>query len=360
MTHRNFSQVEYFRQLAAAHRPRLAFDRAGLDFTAWRTALLAELHTLLGPTPASAALNPEIVWEIEEDGLIKRRVLLDFEPGMSAAALVYIPRAALASPAPAILCSHGHGAYGKDSVMGVASLNDPARQQEIRRLNYDYGLQMARRGFVTIAIDYRGFGERGDPATPHGASSYDVPYPGRDKCNVHFIRGSMLGFNLLALDIFDARRTLDYLTSLECVDAARIGAMGLSFGGVMTTWTALLDERIRAAAILAYSTTFQTMIATGNICGSQYLPGLYALCDLADLQGAIAPRPLLASFGTIDSCFAIDDALACGRRVRAIYAAAGAAERYVEEIHEGDHVFSGRKPFEFFDRHLGPAAPAPV
>ncbi|MBO3799982.1 MAG: hypothetical protein FGF52_02850 [Candidatus Brockarchaeota archaeon] len=38
---------------------------------------------------------------------------------------------------PAILCAHGHGSYGKDSVAGV-HFNDPNRKAEITRLNYNY------------------------------------------------------------------------------------------------------------------------------------------------------------------------------------------------------------------------------
>ena len=344
-TERNFSMVEYFKLREEKHQPKMRFavsDRRGFD--TWRRDLFSRVKDLLGPMPRQVPLNPEVVWELAEDGLIKRRVVFDTEAEMSVPALLYIPKAQADSPAPAILCNHGHGAFGKDSVMGVRSGNAPERDAEIERYNYDYGLQMAKRGYVTMAIDYRPFGERSDGGDP---------YPGRDKCNVHFVRGSVMGINVLALDVHDAMRALDYLCSLDCVDSDRIGAMGLSFGGTMTTWISLMDQRIKAADIMCYSARFKTFgIEKGNFCGSQMVPGLYDLCDLPDLHGLIAPRPLLAEVGAHDQCFTADEAISCTREVAKIYAAAGVSENYEVDLFDGDHRFAGNKAFAFFDKHL--------
>ncbi len=337
--------IEYFIRKAAEFEPKLRFKgQTKADFQSWHKNLLGELKQMLGIMPKPVPLNPEIVWEIEEDGLIKQRVLLDMEKDMSVAAIVYIPLSARQKPCPAILCCHGHGKYGKDSVMGIRSGNDPERTNEIAAFNYDYGLQMAKRGYVTIAIDWRAFGERSDGGDP---------YPGRDKCNVHFIRGNIMGYNLLSLNIFDGRRCIDYLCSLKYVNAERIGVMGLSFGGTMTTWISLMDERVKAADIICYSCRFKNFaVKNGNFCGSQILPGLFAVCDVPDLHGLIAPRPLLAEIGLHDKCFLEYDAISCTEEVRKIYAAAGAADNYEVDMFWGDHKFSGDRAFAFFDKHL--------
>lgn len=349
-TQRNLSVIEYFRRKSITLEPKYRFKgQTTQDFKLWKTELLIELKKLLGPFPDPVPLNPEIVWEIEHDGLLKRRVLLDTEADMSVAALLYIPQNAKKKPAPAILCNHGHGEFGKNTVMGVRSQRNEKENIAIDRGNGDYGLQMAKQGYVTLAIDWRGFGERSDYAFDYDA----VPYPGRDRCDIHFHRGSLMGVNLLTLDIFDGIRMLDYLCSLECVDAGRIGAMGCSFGGTMTTWLAALDERVKAADVICYSARFKNFaIGHGNVCGSQYVPGLYTLCDLPDLQGLIAPRPLLAEVGVYDDCFFIEDALSCCSEVEKIYRSAGAAQGYEKEIFYGEHQFSGVKAFGFFDKHL--------
>ncbi|OHB54860.1 MAG: hypothetical protein A2Y12_05465 [Planctomycetes bacterium GWF2_42_9] len=344
-TSRNFSMIEYFNRKADAIKPAFRFSgKSQEDFLSWKQCLLAELRSLLGPMPTRVPLNAEVVWEIEEEGLIKQRVVIDTESDMSVAALVFMPKSAKQKPCPAILCNHGHGEYAKDSVMGVRSKYFVDRNTEIAGFNYDYGLQMAKHGYVTMAIDYRGFGERSDGGNP---------YPGRDKCNVHYIRGSLMGINLLTLDIWDAMRCIDYLCELGCVENNKVGTMGLSFGGTMTTWITLMDERIRAADIICYSCRFKNFaIENGNICGSQYLPGLFALCDVPDLHGLIAPKPLLVEIGVHDKCFHEAEALSCSTEVRKIFEVAGVLDNYEVDLFGGDHRFSGNKAFDFFDKYL--------
>jgi len=345
MANRNFSMIDYFNRRCADFRPRLAFAGKNRDdWRRWRPRLRAELKRLLGEMPQAVPLRPEIVWETREDGLIKQRVVFDSERHMSVPGLIYIPAdRPVRKRLPAILCCHGHGPYGKDGPMGVR-LNVPQRQQHIAGYNYDYGLQMARRGYVTFAVDWRVFGERRDGSDP---------YPGRDPCNVHFVRGQLLGINLLALDIWDGLRAIDYLQTRKEVDPKRIGCMGLSFGGTMTTWLSLLDRRIRATDIICYSDTFPRFgIARANFCGSQILPGLYRVCDVGDLAGLIAPRPLLLEIGLYDTCFRYEDAIVARDQARRIYRAAGAEDRFDVDEFPGEHGFSGRKAFDFFDRWL--------
>ena len=95
--------------------------------------------------PAKVPLRPEILAEWREDGLLKQRVVFDVEAGLSATALVFRPENAKGK-LPAILCCHGHGAYGKESVMGNAST--PDMKNAIAFHNYDYGRQMAKAGFL--------------------------------------------------------------------------------------------------------------------------------------------------------------------------------------------------------------------
>ena len=349
MDERNFSMVEYLNRRARSLVPKYRFvGQSKEDFEKWQKALLGELKAALGPEPGVVDLNPHIEWEIEEDGLIKRCVVLDSEADYSMVALVYMPAdAGKAQSTPAILCSHGHSfsELGKDLVMGVRESGDKGRADDIEKYNYDYGLQMAKRGYVTMAIDYRSWGERDEGRA--------TVYEGRDPCNVHFIRGVIMGLNLLSLNIWDGRRALDYLCGLDQGDAERVGAMGLSFGGTMTTWISLLDERIKAVDIIGYSDRFANFgVGKANFCGSQILPGLFSLCDVPDLHGLIAPRPLLIEIGTEDKCFTVDWALNCYGEVEKIYAAVGVGERLELELFHGGHQFGGNKAFGFFDKYL--------
>ena len=162
-----------------------------------------------------------------------------------------------------------------------------------------------------------------------------------------------MGINLLTLNIWDGMRTIDYLLTRKEVDRDRIGCLGLSFGGTMTTYITVMDERIKAADIICYlTTTKHYAIDTGNFCGSQFLPHMYRYGDVADVAGLIAPQPLLVESGIKDSCFSITSAREAHKKLRRIYKAAGTGDKLEFDIFPGEHMFSGRKAFNFFEKRL--------
>ena len=73
--------------------------------------------------------------------------------------------------------------------------------------------------------------------------------------NVAYFALGYFGYQLLQLNISDGQRCLDYLQSLPEVDARRLGCMGCSFGGTMTTYISALDQRVKAAVIVCYLST---------------------------------------------------------------------------------------------------------
>lgn len=345
---RNFSINRHFARLGDGWKPAHRFaGSTRADWQAWRDKLYPAVKASLGNTPPAVPLNPEVQAVWEQDGLIKERVVFDVEEGLSVSAYLFRP-AGVTGRLPAILACHGHGPYGKDSVMGVATT--PEEKAKIVAHNYDYGLQMAKAGYAVIAIDWRGFGERDDRKKPN---NNDV-FWGRDPCDSHYVRETLLGRTVLGMNVHDGKRAIDYLLTRDFVDPGRIGAMGLSFGGTMTLWMTLMDERIRAADIVCYSDRFAEFGLThANFCGSQVTPGLFALGDVCDLQGLIAPRPLLVEMGTFDTCFYINSAHKCFIEVEKIYRAAGCADLIELDLFEGGHAWGGNKTKAFFARHLG-------
>jgi len=344
MAGRNFSMIEYFNRRAKDWKPLLHFDgRTREDWEAWREKAHAKFMQLLGEFPEPVDLAPDVVYSIEEDGLIRERVVFDSEEFMSVPCTVLKPAdMALDGKGRAIVCSHGHGAFGKEPVAGNRS--DPAIVQNMTQHNYNYGEQMARKGFLTLSPDLRVFGERGDGGDP---------YPGRDKCNVHFIRGAVLGIFTLTLNIWDIGRCIDYLATRPEVDADRIGMMGLSQGGTMTTFATAAEPRIKAADIMGYVNPWERFgINRANFCGSQIVPNCFRYFDTSDIAGLIAPRPLLIEMGLHDTCFPIENLLAGYDHVRTIYRAAGCENNLEADIHPGGHAFAANKAFGFFDRYL--------
>ncbi len=344
MSKRHFSMQEYWNRLAEENPPSLRFQGSTLaEWKVWHEQALRQLQALLGKLPQCVPLNAQVEYSAEEKDFTRQRVVFDVDAYLSIPCQVLIPKGMKPDGSnPAILCSHGHGSFGKDPVAGLVST--PAHQADIDLMNYDYAAQMARAGFLTLTPDLRGFGERRDGADP---------FPGRDACNVNYLKGSLMGYYPLALNIWDMCRCVDYLQSRPEVDPQRIGMMGLSQGGTMTTFTAALEPRIKAADIIGYVNPFAAFgIDRANFCGSQILPNLYQYLDAPDVAGLIAPRPLLIEMGTADSCFFFQDLWQGYEQVRRIYGAADAADALVADVHAGAHAFAGNLAFSFFRKHL--------
>jgi dienelactone hydrolase len=88
-----------------------------------------------------------------------------------------------------------------------------------------YALELAERGYVTIAPDYTLLGENQvDPTT------------------VAFVSGTMMG-------IWSHMRAVDLLLSLPEVDSERVGAVGVSLGGHNSLFVAAFDPRVKLARL---------------------------------------------------------------------------------------------------------------
>ncbi|MFA6111617.1 MAG: alpha/beta hydrolase family protein, partial [Candidatus Latescibacterota bacterium] len=317
MSERNLSPQQMFVDLVRDHKPECRFTgRERKAFQTWKKKALPRVLATLGdPPPPPTAPDPELVAQWEEHGLIRQRWLINVQQHLAAVLLVNLPKGLKrGEKLPAILCCHGHGPYGKEPVMGNQS--SPELRQAVSGHRYNYGQVMAEKGFVTYAIDWIGFGERNDNTKPnHWAGT-----GGRDWCNLYYLHATMLGMTSLSINVSHGKVATDVVSRLPQVDGSRLGVMGLSGGGTMTLWMALCDERFKAVEIICYSDLWACFgIRDLNYCGMQVAPGLYKLVDLPDLQGLLAPRPLLVDIGANDTCFKLDSATACFEKVKSIY-----------------------------------------
>ena len=344
---RIYSTMDSVLARARATKPSLPFPAKKEDWAEWRRKFRRAVVKELGRKPETVPLNAEVLERTDRGDYIREKVVYDTEPFASVPAWVLVPKGIKKGERrPALLCAHGHGG-GKDDLVGLKEEREGAK--DYQRM---MPVQFVRRGYVTISPDWRSFGERKDPA--------DWIRENRDGCNVAAMAVGYFGFHLLGLDIWDGMRTLDYLASRSEVDGNRIGCIGVSFGGTITTYLSALDARVKAAVISGYVSSVYDAICRmkANFCGSQFMPGLLQYGEISTVASLIAPRPLLVEMGEQDPYFRVDDALAAYGRIARAYKTVDASDRIDRDVFPGPHEFSGRKAFDWFDKWLGPVLPA--
>jgi hypothetical protein len=338
-----------FLEMAREHQPRCQFQGDGEKyFQQWKSETLPQVLATLGKKPPRCEANPQLVAEWEHDGLRKQRWQIDVNPWLSAMLDVNFPGEMKKNKKyPAILACVGHDRVnGRKSKMGNA-MPDAAPDAPVPP--GAYGHHLAKEGFVTFGIDWLGLGDLGDSGKPNHNSANG----NRDWCNVYYLHSTILGMTNLSINVTHAQAAIDFAASLPGVDANALGVMGGSGGGTMSLWISLCDERIKATEIICYSDLFAHFgFRDVNYCGLQITPGLYDLVDVPDLQGLLAPRPLLVDIGARDECFRLESAMECFRSVEKIYRAAGAAENLHLDLHPGGHHWGNNKSTVFFQKHL--------
>jgi pimeloyl-ACP methyl ester carboxylesterase len=219
-------------------------------------------------------------------------------------------------------------------------------RKNIAGFNYDYGRQLARRGYVVAAPCFTPFGRRLDDPKAYG---------GDDACAVTFVRLQLLGKVLMAENLRDALWAFELLRKRGDVDPQRVGCAGLSYGGRMTMLTAAMEPRIRAAVCSGSLNLMQERIGGRYSCGAQVIPGLLEYGDVPELGGLIAPRPCVWEVGSRDGLMVKDWIPGALDRIRRAYDAFGGGDRLEVDRFDGGHRWSGRLAYPMLERALGPA-----
>lgn len=263
------------------------------DFEAWQIATRVRLFDLLG-----LSIMDRVSIEAREldrvqiaGGIVRTHAMLQVERD------VWMPFYLLEPQSPKLdargrkccyVCPHGHQGAGAASVAGVTGV--PAVDDAVRKFNYDYGLRLARMGYVTVCPDARGWGYRRD-------------WKGQGDDENSFLRGTCLnqarmaeplGLTVAGLNVWDNMRLIDYLATRGDIAMDDLGCFGFSGGGYMTLYLAALDPRVRKAFVSGYLYGVgDSLLHLNGNCSCNYTPGLWRLLDMGDIASLIAPRPLL-------------------------------------------------------------------
>ena len=325
------------------------------ELDAWRHELRAELRRAIGlDTGQRVAPSPRVTERSQLDGYWRERVELATEPGVVMPLYVLVPAGLQPGEVrPAVIALHGHGGGGKLATAGRRDI--PAVAEAIAQYNYDYGVQLVRRGFVVFCPDARGFGERRELGRQGEGDLLGK------SCDLLNHMALPLGRTALGMWTWDNMRLLDYIQARPECDSRRIGCAGLSGGGLQALFLAALDERVQAAVISGYFYGYKdALLRLNSNCSCNYVPGLWLLADMGDIGALIAPRPLLIETGSEDPLNGERGAVNAEEQVaiaRRAYRLLGAEERLEHDIFAGGHRWHGVRALPFLARHLDQACP---
>lgn len=309
-----------------------------------RTALREALgFTDLPPAP----LSPKKIESIDKGDYIREKVLLRTSRHTLMPVYLLIPKGKK-KPLPGVIAFHGHG-YGAKDIVGL--WEDGGERDTPDGYQRDFGVALCRRGFAVAVPEISCFGERQtDFSFINTTIGQHVPSM---TCTYVAQWTSYLGGSVLGLRVHDAKLLIDYLETRREFDMSRLGAMGISGGGMHTLYSASLDERIKACAMSGYFCTYRASILGMHHCPCNFIPGLHQFGEMYDVIGMIAPRPVLIEAADYDQIFPFDAVKKAVQKARSLYRVFKAPEDAVQtDYFEGRHRINGERAYDFLWEQL--------
>jgi hypothetical protein len=147
------------------------------------------------------------------------------------------------------------------------------------------------------------------------------------------------------------QRLIDWALERDDVDG-RVLMTGNSGGGVVTLYTAALDERVTAAAP---SCSVAPIVSRGGYvhhCDCNLVPGILRWGEIWDIAALITPRPLCVINGREDSLFAAEEVDRAVAHIAASYAGCGQAAAFCHRYGPAGHRFYSDLMWPFLESHL--------
>ena len=281
--------AEFAGKLGSYRSPLLFADGASVksaaDWPRRRKEILDTWTDLMGPWPKVIEKpKVEVLAKSRRENFTQYRVRLEIAPEQTGDGWLLVPDGT--GPFPAALVVF----YEPETSVGLNPKQPTA----------DFGLQLTRRGFITLSI-----------GTPGGDAR--KPEIGRAVCQP------------LSYHAYVAANCWQALANRPDVDAKRIGVVGHSYGGKWAMFAAALWEKFAAVAVSDPGIAFDEKRPNVNYWEPWYLgldpeqkrpkaglpsesnprTGAYKKmietgCDLHELHALIAPRPFLVSGGSED------------------------------------------------------------
>jgi dienelactone hydrolase len=312
------------------------------DWAKRRAEIVRGMESVMGKLPGArkrCKLDPKTEKEDDCGTFVRRLVTYASEPGSRVPAYLLIPKDVLKGKkkVPAILCLHGtDNVIGHGTVVGLG-----------KRPNRAYAMELAKRGYVTLAPNY--------------------PLLAKYQPDL-----KKLGWESGTLKaVWDNMRGLDLLASLPFVDALKMGAIGHSLGGHNSVYTAVFDDRLKVVVSSCgldsyldyYKGDEKNWQPEKGWCQTRYMRKLAdykgRLADIPfdfhEMIAALAPRYVLIIAPKKDTNFRADSVDRIAAAARPVFKLLGHEERLKVEHPDCGHDFPKEmrdEVYRLFDKVL--------
>lgn len=352
------------------------------ELATWKNAARAEFRRCLSYDPKPVPVGAELVRREERDGFSIEVVRIHASPAYHIPAWVLVP-AKRRGRLPAVVGTHDHGGryvWGHEKLISAPNDSDELKKKRDDAYGRPWAEALARRGYIVIVIDGFYFGSRRlrvedlapDRVLSEARDSFNAArkaMPDSEEWHRAINRvcsqyEHLTAKNLIAagatwpgLHTWDDMRTVDHLLSRPDVDPNRIGAAGLSIGGLRVAHLIGADPRIKAASITGWMTQFaqQHRNHLRNHTWMIFVPGLYAQMDFPDIAALHAPGALLVQQCSRDVLYPMDAMKGAVDHLTKAYAKAGIPDRFRGTFYDEPHCYRPYmqdETFDWFDRRL--------
>ncbi|MFS2222946.1 dienelactone hydrolase family protein [Pantoea sp. B65] len=325
------------------------------NFAAWKIAARQKLRAMLLTPDSQRAFAPATIDSEDRGSYLAEKVAFNITDQSRVAALLLTPKTP--GPHPAIILLHDHGAkfdIGKEKVIkpwGDAGKLASAQAWADKFFSGRFvGDELASRGYVVLATDAIGWGDRGP-----------LKYEQQQALASNFFN---LGRSLAGEMAYEDLRATDFLASLQQVDARRIGVVGFSMGAMRAWQLASLSDKVAATVAISWMGTYDGLMTPGNnvLRGQSafYMlhPGLPAHFDFPDVASVAAPHPMLVFNGGKDQLFPVNAVQGAYDKMHRVWQSQQADDKLETKIWpQLGHVFyleQQTEVFSWLDRWLAP------
>jgi pimeloyl-ACP methyl ester carboxylesterase len=303
-----------------------------------RLDTLKNLQNVMGDLPEKSASRLDLR-SLEEErvgGIIRRKITFVSEVLVAGpdrvSAYLLMPAESRSKKRAGILCLHQTTKIGKGEPAGLGGKAD-----------LHYALELAQKGYVTLAPDYPNFGGYEFDSYANGYAS-----------------ATMKG-------IVNHRRAIDLLQSLAEVDPQRIGVIGHSLGGHNALFLAAFDDRVKVILTSCGFTSFAKYMK-GDLTGwshKGYMPRIanqfgkdpkQMPFDFSDILIALAPRAVFINAPLRDDNFEVSGVRDCVEAALPVYDTVFHAKKKLKVLYPSSaHEFPAavrRESYRFLDRLL--------